>query len=130
MFKKILFLVLIAYGAYADSFKFTEDKAKHLAVSALISGGIETLWHNDQEDFSDTAAPAIAVAITIGTLKEVYDDRKGGSGFSMYDFGYDVAGSILGATGTFFLNNKLRTKGWLAVIPKEDGANIYYSMMF
>lgn len=73
--------------AHADSFG-TPDKVKHFAVSAALGAAATVATKSDSK--------AIALALAPGLAKELYDARKGGSGFSWRDLVADAAGAYLG----------------------------------
>jgi putative lipoprotein len=76
-----------AQPAQADSFT-TPDKAAHLAGSAMLGAVATIITDNDQAAF--------ALALAPGFAKEVYDSRRGGTGFSWRDLAADALGAYIG----------------------------------
>lgn len=80
------------------------DKAEHFASSvALAYAGSAVAAHQN-------ASPArsrnigFAFAISLGALKETFDSRAAGSGWSWKDFAWDVAGASTGYS-LYYLSN-------------------------
>lgn len=65
-----------------------QDKAKHFAVSAGLGFAAGFVTNDPYKQFALGMAPGLA--------KEVYDSRKGGSGFSVKDLAWDAAGVYVG----------------------------------
>ena len=61
------------------------DKIKHFVVGFLITFGFSFLFH---------WLLAFWLGSVTGVLKEVYDSRKGGSGFDNYDLFGTAGGSL------------------------------------
>ena len=67
------------------------DKPKHIAASAISAVIVESL-------FAETLSPAqrFGLAMVPGIAKEIFDMRRGGSGFSGKDLAADALGVGLG----------------------------------
>ena len=67
------------------------DKPKHIAVSAFSAVVVESV-------FADSLTPLqrVGLAMVPGVAKELFDMRKGGSGFSGKDLAADLAGVFAG----------------------------------
>lgn len=70
------------------------DKPKHIAASAISAVVVESL-------FTETLNPAqrFGLAMVPGIGKELFDMRKGGSGFSVKDLAADAIGVGFGMAG-------------------------------
>lgn len=78
-------LLLIAPTAHAESWDMTApDKKLHIAGSGLISAVVYAATKD--------ADKAILIPLGIGVAKELYDSRKGGTGFSVQDLAADILG--------------------------------------
>jgi putative lipoprotein len=83
----LLALTLMATSATAVDLR-ERDKLLHFAGSAALS----TLTYI----ITDDAKTAIAVGLGVGLAKELYDSRKGGTGFSKDDLVADTLGVAAG----------------------------------
>lgn len=100
MKKLILTLVLSAASiqsfACKDSLAFTEDKQKHLALSAGIGFSSE-LYFRDKTD-------AFVASTIVTASKEVYDKVSGKGCASVNDMIYNAVGAGIGIyTGSLFI---------------------------
>ena len=70
------------------------DKPKHIAVSAFSAVVVESV-------FADSLTPLqrVGLAMVPGVAKELFDMRKGGSGFSGKDLVADALGVGFGMAG-------------------------------
>lgn len=77
------------------------DKPKHFAVSAAVAAGARAYGLNKWQAFG--------ASMTVGVLKEVYDSRSGGSGFSKDDLAADFLGAVSGTVlgGLVITPNKI-----------------------
>ena len=73
-----------------------QDKAKHFAVSALMSATVAQSMHEQPHSSLQRGAWAIGVSVSIGLGKELADGTGKGSGFSWQDLAYDVGGAFAG----------------------------------
>lgn len=77
----------------SNSHAVETDKAAHAAGSAAISLAAAPL-------LADSEHPILypfAVSFSVGVLKEIYDSRPGGTGFSNEDLAADALGAAVGA---------------------------------
>lgn len=88
----IITVLCLALPCHAES-----DKALHLAGSALIAGGIDTLHYNinPRSTWKQRAAVAIPFAVGIGVMKEFMDSR-----IDPADIAADIVGAALGLSVT------------------------------
>ncbi len=70
------------------------DKAQHIQVSA-VAGAIGSAMFREDKAWSWSA---FAVGMAPGVAKELYDSRKGGSGWSNKDLAADALGAAFGVT--------------------------------
>ena len=102
---KLLLLVLLSFNASALDMS-EKDKQKHFgAETAIVS--VSSLILKDSEH---PILYPILVGTIIGYTKELYDSRKGGSGFSDKDLEADslgiAAGSLVGSGFNVILTDK------------------------
>ena len=67
------------------------DKPKHVVASALSALVVEGVFSHRLEPVE-----RLGVAMLPGLAKEIYDMRRGGSGFSGKDLGADLLGALAG----------------------------------
>lgn len=84
-------MAAISISAHADGIGDLAgaDKAKHLAVSAAISSAARVSGMSEWG--------AVGAAMVPGLAKELYDSRRGGSGWSNADLLADLVGAYLGS---------------------------------
>ncbi|AIX72788.1 MAG: YfiM family lipoprotein [Mixta calida] len=73
-----------------------KDKAQHFIASALLSvAGNE---YGQQQGWNTRRSNSFGLmfAFSLGAVKEVYDSRPDGSGWSWKDLGWDIAGAATG----------------------------------
>lgn len=72
------------------------DKAQHFAFSAAAA--IAGNAYSDHQNWShrQSAQFGIGFSVALGAAKEFYDSRPAGTGWSVKDFAYDVAGAVAG----------------------------------
>jgi putative lipoprotein len=77
------------------------DKPKHFAISAAVAASARAYGLNKWQAFG--------ASMTVGVLKEVYDSRSGGSGFSKDDLAADFLGAVSGTVlgGLVITPNKI-----------------------
>lgn len=80
----ILFFVLFL-GACAG--QIPQDRIDHFAVGMLVSNAVVMA--------TDDPIDGITSAFMVGLAKEIYDDREGGLGFSIYDLIATTLGGFL-----------------------------------
>lgn len=79
-------LLLIVPAAHAESWDMrAPDKKLHIAASGLIAAVVYAATKD--------ADKAIWIPLGIGVAKELYDSRKGGTGFSPADLGANLIGA-------------------------------------
>ena len=72
-----------------------KDKAEHFVGSALLAAtgtayGDHQGWNEARRSFG------LLFSVSMGAVKELYDSREGGSGWSWKDFSWDIAGAAVG----------------------------------
>ncbi len=79
---------------WADDAWWGRDKALHFTVSFLLTTNGQYVLVNKLEASERAALPVSAGgALAVGIVKEVWDARRvNGSGFSVRDLAWDVAG--------------------------------------
>lgn len=97
----VLSVVTIPSFACKDSLAFTEDKQKHLALSATI-GFASELYFRDKTD-------AFVASTLVTASKEVYDKVSGKGCASVNDMIYNAVGAGIGiyTGGLFIAPNKI-----------------------
>lgn len=90
-----------------------DDKYMHFAAGTGISMLAGCVFHDITGDLNKSIKFAAASGIGAGLFKELYDTRKGGSGFNTPDLLFTAAGAVLGTYLTYVINkprNKKRIK--------------------
>ncbi|ELZ5940294.1 MULTISPECIES: YfiM family lipoprotein [Providencia] len=104
-FKKILPYLLIGIlfnTASCSSFRVAndkwtgKDKAQHFAFSAAMAMAGNAYADKQNWQHREAAQFGILFSVSLGVVKELYDSRPSGTGWSWHDIAYDVAGSIAG----------------------------------
>ncbi|WP_265498070.1 YfiM family lipoprotein [Providencia rustigianii] len=75
-----------------------KDKAQHFAFSAAMAAAGNAYADRQNMSHQQAAQFGILFSISLGTVKELYDSRAAGTGWSWHDFTYDVAGAVAGYT--------------------------------
>ena len=76
---------------------WAEDKAKHVALSALSGFGTTYAVRLAGVDQTRAAATGFSITLSAGALKELWDATAAdGSGWSWKDLAWDLAGTTLG----------------------------------
>ena len=86
-------LILVSCNVNAN-FLEKKDKQKHILAESVITGISTKLL----EDSEHPILYPILIGSTVGLVKELYDSRSGGSGFSDKDLVADVIGITIGLT--------------------------------
>jgi uncharacterized protein YfiM (DUF2279 family) len=72
------------------------------AVAYTFSYGLQNKYTTNKKKHNKALIIAAGAALGIGLVKELYDSRKGGSGFDIKDLGATVLGGMtLGVTYKF-----------------------------
>ena len=90
-----------------------DDKYMHFAAGTGVSMLAGCVFHDITGDLNKSIKFAAASGIGAGLFKELYDTRKGGSGFNTPDLLFTAAGAVLGTYLTYVINkprNKKRIK--------------------
>jgi hypothetical protein len=111
--KKLLFLLafmpLISFSQIVKPKLFfqQEDKQLHILAGAAISQAVY-YYYNYERTGNKTTAVMVSLASTyfIAWCKEVYDDRKGGSGFDKNDVNATMVGACIIIPISFIKTNK------------------------
>lgn len=72
------------------------DKAEHFFTAMAISAGYMRGAAN-ADHAARSRREAVAVVVSLGTLKELSDARVPGKGWSWRDMAWNVAGAVIGA---------------------------------
>ena len=72
------------------------DKAQHFLSSAFLSAAGNAYGEHQNWREGHSGSFGVMFAISLGAVKELYDSREGGSGWSWKDFSWDVAGAATG----------------------------------
>lgn len=62
-----------------------EDKIKHFGVGAIVGTGAYFVTYKYTESKTKSTIACIGSSVLIGLAKELYDSRKGGTGFNNAD---------------------------------------------
>ena len=99
--KKLLLVVL--FTSFINANFFEEDKQKHMQVTTTLGFIFSNMAHNVGYTETESFWVGIAVAMSAGIAKELYDNRSGGSGFDMEDIGADALGATFGSLPVFVI---------------------------
>lgn len=109
--RKLITLLLIASAGFAQQKKplIPKDKVMHFAAGTLTSAfaytfayGLQDKYTTSKKRHNKALIIAAGAAFGMGLVKELYDSRKGGSGFDVKDLGATaLGGMILGVTYKF-----------------------------
>ena len=94
MKKLIIFFLFISSFCHAQKL-IPDDKAAHILAGALISQTTYIYTYKFTQDKNKALICSIVTPILVGTIKELYDSRKGGSGFDVKDLGCTVIGATI-----------------------------------
>lgn len=72
------------------------DKAQHFVGSALLAVAGSAIAEHQSASPARSRNIGFGLAITFGALKEAWDSRPNGTGWSWKDFTWDVAGAAAG----------------------------------
>lgn len=81
-----------------------DDKYMHFAAGTGVSMLAGCLFHDATRDLNRSIKFAAASGIGAGLFKELYDTRRGGSGFNTPDLLFTAAGAVLGTYLTHIIN--------------------------
>ena len=81
-----------------------DDKYMHFAGGAGISMLAGCIFHDITGDLQESVKFAAATGLGAGLFKELYDSRRGGSGFDTPDLLFTAAGTVLGTYLTYVIN--------------------------
>lgn len=109
--KKILLLLLISIPSLslltAQEYSFTTDKQLHFIGGGVLgSAGYLVAYELTEGNRFVSYLGGTASAGTVGLLKEVYDSRRGGSGFNGADLAYTALGGLVSSIITDLVINK------------------------
>lgn len=96
-----LTLALLANGGcshYAHDRWTGQDKVEHFIGSAVLAAAGSA--YAERQGASEPARRNVGLlfSLSLGLVKEAYDSRPAGSGWSWRDFSWDVAGALAGYT--------------------------------
>ena len=96
-----LSISLLADIAAADDSRkdawFGKDKFQHFAVSTFYSGGTAIIAHRHLDmNKNDSIVFGASVTISLGSVKEIYDQSKPDETSSVKDFIWDIGGALVG----------------------------------
>ena len=101
--KKISLMLLLATSLLNANFFEEEDKQKHFAVTSVIGFASSNIAYHYGYTKVESFWVGVAVAMSAGVGKELYDSRSGGSGFDMEDLGADALGATFGSLPVFVI---------------------------
>ena len=81
-----------------------DDKYMHFTAGTGVSMLAGCLFHDATGDLNRSMKFAAASGLGAGLFKELYDNRKGGSGFDTPDLLFTTAGAVLGTYLTYIIN--------------------------
>ena len=94
---------MLSTSLFSNSFFDEKDKQEHMQVTALISLMSSNVAHEMGYTVNQSFWIGVAIAMSVGLGKELYDSRSGGSGFDGRDLMADGIGSTLGALPVFVI---------------------------
>ncbi|WP_413737263.1 YfiM family lipoprotein [Sodalis sp. RH21] len=74
------------------------DKAEHFVSSAAMAVAASAVADRQGASPARSRNIGLMFSVSLGALKETYDSRAAGSGWSWKDFAWDVAGAATGYT--------------------------------
>ena len=87
-----------------------DDKYMHFTAGTGVSMMAGCLFHDATGDLNRSMKFAAASGVGAGLFKELYDTRKGGSGFNTPDLLFTAAGAVLGTYLTYIINKPKRRR--------------------
>ncbi|PHM25172.1 putative lipoprotein [Xenorhabdus ehlersii] len=73
-----------------------KDKVQHFLFSAIVAAAGNTYGDRQHWGHRESAQFSVLLSVSIGAIKELYDSRPSGTGWSWHDIAYDIAGAIAG----------------------------------
>lgn len=73
-----------------------QDKAQHFLSSAMLAGVGNEFAQHQGISRDRSASYGVMFSLSAGAMKEFWDSRPQGSGWSWKDFAWDVAGATTG----------------------------------
>lgn len=104
--KKLILAFMLLTGSIVagDSFFQQDDKQLHIGAGAGIALLSAPIYHNELGLTTTQAYWAgVATALLVGVGKELYDSRKGGTGFDTQDILATGLGGMGGASIVLFV---------------------------
>lgn len=87
-----------------------DDKYMHFTAGTGVSMLAGCFFYDITGDLQESVKFAAASGLGAGLFKELYDSRKGGSGFDTPDLLFTAAGAVLGTYLTHIINKPRRKK--------------------
>jgi len=87
-----------------------DDKYYHFVAGTGVSMMAGCLFHDATGDLNRSIKFAAASGVGAGLFKELYDSRRGGSGFDTPDLLFTTAGAVLGTYLTYVINKPRKKK--------------------
>ena len=87
-----------------------DDKYMHFTAGAGVSMMAGCLFYDATGDLQESVKFAAASGLGAGLFKELYDSRRGGSGFDTPDLLFTTAGAVLGTYLTYVINKPRKKK--------------------
>ena len=87
-----------------------DDKYMHFAAGTGVSMLAGCLFYDATSDLQESVKFAAATGLGAGLFKELYDSRRGGSGFDTPDLLFTAAGTVLGTYLTYIINKPKRKR--------------------
>lgn len=101
------FITLLLLSTFSYGQKIEKDKKMHFGAGALISTFTYTAVGLATKNKTKAFVYSVGVGTAFGLAKEVYDSRKGGTGFNNADLVATVLGSVsVGVTLNVFTGKK------------------------
>ncbi|WP_045045920.1 YfiM family lipoprotein [Rouxiella chamberiensis] len=82
-----------------------KDKAEHFAASAVLAAAGTAYANNQGRSEAQSRSFGLLFSVGIGAGKEFYDSREAGSGWSLKDFSWDIAGAATGYSAYQLIHN-------------------------
>ncbi|WP_034916498.1 MULTISPECIES: YfiM family lipoprotein [Erwinia] len=100
MRKLLLLLTLCCTGCthMAQDSWTGQDKAQHFLSSAFLTAAGSSYGEHQNWREHRSASFGVMFSLGPGAMKELYDSREGGTGWSWKDFSWDLAGAATGYT--------------------------------
>jgi uncharacterized protein YfiM (DUF2279 family) len=89
--KKLIILLLFTTFVKAQ---IQEDKVKHFVAGAAVGSISYAITYHETQSKTKALIASVLMATLAGATKELYDNRKGGTGFNNADLGATALGGV------------------------------------